>query len=151
MYRYWVRPLILIAAVALIAVVALIQHVQQGGTIYSVRQIVTGVRTDQSAWLGRVVLVRGTAVETEGQHEASQGLLDAGSTGGSDLPVVAGSPDPVYTLLRRIPPLQRFAPGMQVLEGAGVYRLRLDPLPCQAGEQPPCYVGTLLDAGPDGP
>jgi hypothetical protein len=154
MPRYWVRPLILIVALAVIAVVALVQHERYDGTVYSVRQVVTSAQSSPVAWIGRVVLVKGRVIETDVAGVAGHGLIDTNSSNASTgpyLPVVNGSPDLLNGLLRRIPLLQSLAPPMQVLAGAEVYRLRLDPRTCQPGERSSCYQAVLLDAKSGGP
>lgn len=120
---------------------------------YTVAGLLATLQRDPNGWSGRVVLVSGTA------HSFGRSgvvtlrppftLSDPEAPGGAEAIVLApGGPDPMLTVLRRLPLVGQVAPSPQWLHWGepAVYRIKLRPIAALNCDT--CYEAVLLDPAP---
>lgn len=132
----------------------------QSGRVYTVAQVRAMMARNPSEWVGRTVLVRGTATETVLACPFRSAFkcgaigwteIDPDAPGAHPLIVAPAPPDALLDSLRRLPLLGRFLPARSSLhEGRGVYQIRLRATPgCPyPSANPSCANATLLAAAP---
>jgi hypothetical protein len=140
--------------------------------VYTVTELRTSLTQDPRAWVGHVVLVRGTVtgcgfglpcpLVMAAVRCATRGpcppiglpgmmLVDQPTIsrlGG--LPVQLGAENPQLAVLRRLPLLGRVVPPPQVVHWGipAVYRVQLQPTQRSVCGSAPCYAAVLEDAAP---
>lgn len=136
-----------------------------GGTVYSVSQVASGLRSHPARWLGRTVRVRAvtrdficpagctypgaSALSMLRSGAILPRLFDggphAGGTGGPLL-ITVGQRGAFLDMLARLPAIGGLVPGQRIAwHGEAVYRLRIRARPCIVGHFY-CYEGVLVDA-----
>lgn len=123
--------------------------------IYAVPQVLQGLIRDPGAWVGRTVLVRGTAVQPPigcaPHHWCPVALFKTQRPqSGPALLLEPGPSDPLVARLRQVPFVDHMVPGPQRLHlsAPAVYRLQFQAVPgvsCGAGAVP-CVNAMLVDA-----
>lgn len=120
------------------------------GSVYTVADVERQVSRDPADWIGRIVLVRGQPVSYLLQAPdgivMQIGLVDPGrGHNARPLSLRWGEPDPLLSLLRRLPMVGRFAPRPRQLswDTPAIYRIQLSrpPRGAYGGED-----AVLLDA-----
>jgi hypothetical protein len=128
-------------------------------TEYSVTQVEAQLASHPRAWTDRTLLLRGVVVATgcfaqTADKAAScvpqrMTLDDADPTAsGAPLPLALAGPNPLLTIVRRIPLLGSFVPASQVVhwDVAATYRVQLRATVEALCGGPPCYEALLLEA-----
>jgi hypothetical protein len=141
------------------------------GPVYSVTELRAHLTHDPSAWVGRAVLVRGTAtgcgfgrpcpllmvVQCAAPSPCrpirlpGMMLVDQPTAGWlRGLPVQLGAQNPQWAFLRRLPLVSRVVPPPQVVRWGipAVYRVQLQPTQQSVCSSSPCYEAVLEDAAP---
>jgi hypothetical protein len=123
--------------------------------VYSVTQVLAGLRRDPTTWTQRTLLVHGMAVNdpcpARYHHVCRphpQFLLDELSGPLSiQMPLVVQSSQPALTVLRRIPFLGSLLPQSHrfVWDTVGEYRVRLRAMPQCPSADPSCYEAVVQD------
>jgi hypothetical protein len=127
--------------------------------VYSVSDLRSHLAKDPRGWLGRGLLVRGEAIAVACAEDAGTPvpcapprgyLIDPDpSLAVEPLPLGWAGPDPLLTMVRRLPLVGPFIPAPRVVhwERVAVYRVQLRAATGLCGV-PPCYEALLLDAAP---
>lgn len=123
--------------------------------VYTVSQVLTGLRHDPWAWVGRTALVRGTALLLLPGCGATAwcpgGLYEPHTRRpGPILLLEPGPADPLWGRLRRVPILGDVAPHPQHMhdQTLTVYRLRFQAVSHRSCDAHPCVNAVLVDAAP---
>lgn len=130
-------------------------YVVRQDRVYTVPQVVGGLAHDPQAWVGRTVLVRGTAVRLlptclRGRWcptvLATSRLLPARAV----LLLEPGPTDPLVTRLRGLPLVNGVVPQPQRLrwDTPATYRLAFQVVPGTTCDRLPCVTVLLADAAP---
>jgi len=125
---------------------------QQHENIYAVQQVLAGLTRNPGAWIGRAVLVRGTAVQPMGGCAAGQWCPVAlfktqRSRNGPALLLEPGPSDPLVEQLRHVPLVGDIMPRPQRLRvsAPAVYRLLFQAVPGVSCGAAPCVNALLVD------
>ncbi|HWE60118.1 MAG TPA: hypothetical protein VHB98_00250 [Chloroflexota bacterium] len=160
------KHLLLLACLALLILlsaqveVAVARYSQTRTPVYSVGRIRAVLTQDPKAWIGRTVLVRGILQgpfvfcgATRPCPPAVLGLIDGENESVAPdqlLPVAAGSPVPLWAVLRRVPLAGTLLPAPQQMRFGlmTTYQLRLRAAPALCGGNTGllCYEGVVVDA-----
>lgn len=146
-----------VALVGLVLAVGLtipaLEHLSARDQIYTVPQIVAGLSGNPYAWIGRTVLVRGTAGELVPPCPSGSWcptLLFAGDrpTPGQILLLEPGPASPLLAPLRRVPLVGRVIPAAQRLRwyAPATYRILFQAVPGTTCDSLPCVNALLVDA-----
>jgi hypothetical protein len=147
-------PLRKAAGILLIAglVTSVVTPSAQRESIYAVQQVLLGLTRDPSAWIGRAVLVRGTAMQPPIGCAPSQwcsvALFKAQRPRiGPALLLEPGPSDPLVAQLRHVPLVDQIMPGPQRvhLSTPAVYRLLFQAVPGISCGPSPCVNALLVD------
>jgi hypothetical protein len=141
------------------------------GPVYSVAELRARLVHDPSAWVGHVVLVRGTvsgcglgrlcppimavqcATPVPCRPIGLPGMMLVDQPTASwlrGLPAQLGAQNPQLAFLRRLPLVSRVVPPPQVVRWGipAVYRVQLQPAQPSVCRSSPCYEAVLQDAAP---
>ena len=165
----------ILALLGLASAAGLLLGVMQGtggaGPVYSVTELRARLTHDPSAWVGRVVLVRGTVTGCGFARPCPLLMVVHCGTAGPcrpiglpgmmlvdqptaswlrGLPVQLGAQNPQLAFLRRLPLVGRVVPPPQVVRWGipAVYRVQLQPAQRSVCVSSPCYEAVLEDAAP---
>jgi hypothetical protein len=165
----------ILALLGLASAAGLLMVVMQGtgvaGPVYSVTELRARLTHDPSAWVGHVVLVRGTVTGCGfGRPCPLLMVVQCGAPGPCrpirlpgmmlvdqptagwlrGLPVQLGPQNPQLAFLRRLPLVSRVMPPPQVVRWGipAVYRVQLQPAQRSVCSSSPCYEAVLEDAAP---
>ncbi len=144
-----VAGLVLVASLVTVVIAPASEH--EG--IYAVPQVLQGLIRDPGAWVGRAVLVRGTAVQppigcAPGRWCAVALFKTQRPQDGPALLLEPGPSDPLVAQLRHLPLVDNMVPGPQRLHlrASAVYRLLFQAVPGVSCGAEPCVNALLVDA-----
>lgn len=145
------------AALGTASLGAVAVHIGERSPVYAVSALQRGLEQHPRTWLGRTLLLHGTAAGCRFPKNLGASfcmpvaLLDATSATPTDAIALQWGPeDPGRALWRRLPLVGRFAPEAQTVHWAApaTYRVRITVQPAWYCALPPCYGALVLDTMP---
>jgi hypothetical protein len=161
----WIAALVLVGALGYgtvrvgphVATVVSTLGIAADRPLYSVTELQWQLAHHPQGWIGRAVLVQGSAGSYHTWSPPDSIVLritlrDPGAPPGTlSLPLAWGNPDPLRASLRHLPLIGRLAPQPQVVRWGTLttYRVRLRAAPAGGScSFLPCFEAVLLDAAP---